>query len=244
MDWTKAKTIIIIALLCTNLFLLFTYGKDRFRQQRIPEEKTLQKVLKENNIFLKVSVPEKQVKMPVLSVRYEETDPEETARLIREKKYSVEMPGEDRAYREAAEEAIRELGFEREGLSFEKIIQKGNLVTVCYNNTIDQIKIEKSYICCDFRDGILTEVRRHWLDPVETSRRKLETIPAKQALARFINQNEHRDKKIVINRMELVFWLDETSFDGEAPVRDTALPAWKIEYNNGRVKYIYAFEAQ
>jgi hypothetical protein len=47
---------------------------------------------------------------------------------------------------------------------------------------------------------------------------------------------------IVVERIELVYWLDTSSFDGEELIKDTALPAWKIVYNENQSEHIYAYE--
>ena len=47
MDWTKAKTILIVALLATNLFLILTYGLDRLEPEREKRDALL--TILENN---------------------------------------------------------------------------------------------------------------------------------------------------------------------------------------------------
>jgi hypothetical protein len=48
-----------------------------------------------------------------------------------------------------------------------------------------------------------------------------------------------KSEKVVIKDMYMVYWID--SYDVEADILyDTALPAWRIEYGNGKVKFISA----
>jgi hypothetical protein len=48
--------------------------------------------------------------------------------------------------------------------------------------------------------------------------------------------------KIYVEGLSLVYWLDSSVFDAESPVTDTAFPAWKITYNNGKIQHILAWE--
>ena len=57
-----------------------------------------------------------------------------------------------------------------------------------------------------------------------------------------MSQIENKEKEIVVESIELVYWLDTSSFDGEELIKDTALPAWKIVYNKNQNEHIYAYE--
>ena len=47
---------------------------------------------------------------------------------------------------------------------------------------------------------------------------------------------------ILVEDMELVYWLNPSDYEGETAISDTALPAWKITYNDGQVKHIPAYK--
>jgi hypothetical protein len=50
------------------------------------------------------------------------------------------------------------------------------------------------------------------------------------------------NEKILIRDIALVYWLDSSVFDAESPITDTAFPAWKITYNNGKAARFMAWE--
>ncbi|MPN35901.1 hypothetical protein SDC9_183403 [bioreactor metagenome] len=91
------------------------------------------------------------------------------------------------------------------------------------------------------KDGKITDFRRFWLDPGEMSDSEKEVIPAAAALIKFMSENAGEDK-IYVQDISLVFWLDSSAFNAESPVTDTAFPAWKITYNDGKVRYVTAWE--
>ena len=88
MDWTKAKTILIIALIITDIFLIATYvQKDDNGELR--NEKALLSVLEENQIFIGIErIPEKHEDMPTLSAEYRSVTQEEVEALIESTDFS------------------------------------------------------------------------------------------------------------------------------------------------------------
>jgi hypothetical protein len=112
---------------------------------------------------------------------------------------------------------------------------------VIYKNYINEIAIEDSIIICTIRDGKIAEFERYWLNPVEVNDIEKEIISADTALIKFMSENT-TGEKIYVHDIDLVYWLDSSAFNTEAPVTDTAFPAWKITYNRGKTQYILAWE--
>lgn len=78
MDWTKAKNILIIALLVTNLIIGLTYYamiREKREEWAIQAQNTAA-YLSELGVPLETDIPDKPLKMPVLFVRFEPSDPE------------------------------------------------------------------------------------------------------------------------------------------------------------------------
>ena len=243
MDWTKAKTILIVALIVTNVFLIFTYGVNNLVQTEPASEKVLISVLANNNITLATEVPEKHGKMTVLNIEYSVFDKEKVNKSIYQGKYNVEMGNDTK------EELIRisDLFLKDNGLYSDYVVlqgveKQGKGFVVKYKNEIDGITIEESYIYCYFENGKLKSIDSYWLEAKNLGDSKKNTISASEALVIFMSQIENQGEDIVIERIELVYWLDTSSFDGEELIKDTALPAWKIVYNENQSKHIYAFE--
>jgi len=82
MDWAKAKSILIIAFIITNLFLGYNIWKDSeakddtyiVSDERINDIKA---ILQEKNIIVKADVPKEIIQLPKLTVKYEIYDRDE-----------------------------------------------------------------------------------------------------------------------------------------------------------------------
>ena len=242
MDWTKAKTILIVALLLTNLFLVFTYAFNKAEDQADKEE-VLLSVLQKNNIELKTEIPQKPGKLPVLSVEYSGTQNSAMESTLREREFVLEgnMVREEELIR-VADMFLAESGMTGDNILLDKVELKQGIWMVSYKNQVEDISVEESYIRCYFKNGALYFAESYWLEPKSFSQKKRDVISASEALVIFMSQLPTKEEKIIIEAIELVYWLDSASFNGERWVTDTALPAWKIMYNGDQKKHIYAYD--
>lgn len=242
MDWTKAKSILIVALIVTNLVLIFTYVfKDDILEST--DETVLSDtiaLLESKNIFVDTDIPEKQSRMPVLTVEYSTMNQELVENLLLNQKVQQMSKLSDNDIIHMAEEFINNCGYLNENVKFESIERANGKFIVTYKNYINEIAIEDSYIICTISDGKIEEIQRYWLNPVEFGKTKKEIIPAVAALLKFMSDN-NKEEKILVEEISLVYWLDSSSFNTESPISDTAFPAWKITYNHGKIKYIMAY---
>ena len=73
MDWTKAKTILIIALLITNIIIGYTYSEKlkEAEAQQIEQAISTREFLAQLGIEVETDIPAKPLKKPVLFVRFE-----------------------------------------------------------------------------------------------------------------------------------------------------------------------------
>ena len=100
-----------------------------------------------------------------------------------------------------------------------------------------------------FKDGIIMDLSRQWVKPVEEGSGKLVITEPVTALLSFIDIiGEERsngtladDDTVIVESIRLVYYVDKDSVSGNI-LYDTAFPSWRIEYNGGRIKYISAFE--
>ena len=74
MDWTKAKTILIIALLITNNYIGYSYNEKlkEAEKQQIAQAISTEAFLEQLGINVQADIPTKPLKKPVLFVRFEE----------------------------------------------------------------------------------------------------------------------------------------------------------------------------
>lgn len=92
MDWSKAKNILIVAFIITNIFLIYHIGKDIFYSNdlRLISDEYINDVenhLAEYGITIREEIPKEIFSMPVLVVRYENFDHEATAEQFLGKGY-------------------------------------------------------------------------------------------------------------------------------------------------------------
>jgi len=243
MDWTKAKSILIMALLITNLVLIGTYffQNNRFgNDEKMMQEATI-KLLEEKNIFVETDIPERHKRMPKLTVQYDKLDENFIQQQLVNQKPLGTPDRTDENLIAMADRFIEDCGLMTENVTFESIERKGDQISITYKNYINNIAIEDSYIICIIQDGKIADFRRYWLNPVETNDIDKEVIPAAAALIKFMSGNTE-EEKIHVQDISLVYWLDSSVFDAESPVTDTAFPAWKITYNGGKIQHILAWE--
>jgi len=245
MNWSKAKTILILALIITDVFLILAYGDFGFTGGGFKDNKALADFLAQKGIFVNAAIiPVKHDDMPVLFVQNEDGCTDRMRALLSESSLQKVTGGKDEDYMKAADSFIKSSGPGFESAVFKSVERSGDEVLVTYKNVIRGITIEKSDMTCVFKGGILADVNCAWLKAVNFNNKKQKTISAAQGLLLFMMQNEGK-KDIHIDSMDMIYWLDDSGIDIETAVSaDTALPVWKIVYDGGEVSYIDAFDHQ
>ncbi len=235
MDWTKAKTILIMALLITNIFLVSLYAlfKGGNGSEDILFEETIN-LLNEKQIYIKGDLPSEKLKMPVLSVEYDQWDDEQIDKKL------LDQEVQDRTALEIVEGFLKDYGVWSESIVLDMVEEDEDSTRVSFRNEYEGIPIEDSYISATVEGGKITEIDRLWLNPLSKGKSKKATISASAALIELMRSKDSRTT-IVVERMEMVYWLDPSDYIGETAISDTALPAWKITYNGGKVKYVPAY---
>lgn len=254
MDWTRAKTILIIALLLTNCLLGGLYYQQYMKNNAVYESEVRDTLefLENHRIYLDTEIPEKIRKMPVLTVRYEDTDWDKVQEVLAEQETDgIGDPDSmtEEALRKLCDAVLDRCGFVEDTLVYDSCRIDGRQAEVHYDNIYDDVALEKSGILCKVEDGKVTEIERHWIQPIEYGKTRQRVIPAADALIQFATdwvKKKSEDTggtlpdEIHIEEIELVYWLNPAveSSDG---VEDTALPAWRITYNGDEETFIDAF---
>ena len=246
MDWAKAKTIMIVALLATNLILLLSYGViqnpalQKNNDQYLIETMNL---LEKNKIFVNTAIPEHHEKMPVLFVKYDQ--PEDEKDKLKETLNSqvIKQGSEDPVLdaRNQAEQVLEELGWLDQSVVFSEIKKEGNGYQIHYRNQINNLPLEESTLDVTVVRGRVTEVDRSWLLPLGYGEGKKEIMTAAAALLKLINEKDPVER-IDVEEIQLVYWLDPAGFGAENTVSDTAFPAWKITNAKGETRYYNAYQ--
>jgi len=240
MNWSKAKTILIIALIITNGFLILTYGNFGAKSESFRDTAALSEFLAEKSIYVDAgAIPLQNRDMPVLYV-YNEAGNCEALSLISSGSERRAGGTGDEDYKRAADSFIREFGQKYGTAVFYGLTREGDSVRVVYGNAVHDVTIEESYLICVFKNGVLTDVECDWLEVVSVPGKPQETVSASQSLLLFMAQAEI-GAGIYIDGIEMVYWLDRSVELGAPVSEDTALPVWKITFNGGDFSYIDAF---
>lgn len=95
MDWSKAKSLLIIGFIVTNIFLIYNIQSEIFKRNEIQivNNKYLNNVkqyLNDNGIKLNTHIPEEVIALPILVVKYKNFDSEKMAEGLLGKGYNKE----------------------------------------------------------------------------------------------------------------------------------------------------------
>jgi hypothetical protein len=239
MDWTKAKNILIVALLVTNLVLLCAYVLRENRRADADDDATLRRILTEYNVFLETEMPKQPAPMPVLYVQPETEDSARVAKALAEQKPILNADRE--TVLDAANTVLESCGILTENTKPPAQFETdGEKTVIRYRNVFEDIPIEESYIICTIEGGRVAELSRKWYTPLELHDKKGEIIGPTEALMQLLPEKPE-EETIIVRNMELVYRVDPGRPGGESPVGDTALPAWKITDSTGSVVYIAAY---
>lgn len=268
MDWSKAKNILIVAFIITNIFLIYHIEKDMFNREALEARsegkiKEVVHILKERNIGVDTDVPMEVMTLPVLEVEYKTYDlseiqnlfdPEAEVTLLNnnkvihyEKAYTpVGMePVSEKKARQVAEKFIANHGFNDGSFVYWKGTSADNGYELLFKQKYKGRILENGHMTITVVNNEVVKFDRIWLNPLKLSMNKVDVIPAPKALLKLMEREEYLETEINITNIDLVYWVDlsQNSFTSWEDVESaTAIPAWRIEIDNGEVTLIPAFD--
>ena len=234
MDWTKAKTILIVALLLANAFLIFTCASANKSEQIAINEEELIVLLENKNIFIETEIPHE-----ALTIMHTEFSKEEIEALIA----SVDPISDGKSqddYLQAVEEFFGYLGFPSEYVEFTYMEKNKDITTLFFKTRVNGIDVDVSDIKCVFEGNKIKEIDGNIFWPKEFLKKKIDTSSAVEALLSFFSEWSG-DEGAIISKIELVYWIGDEYNENIDYLSVTALPAWKITYDEGKKIYIDAF---
>lgn len=241
MDWNKAKNIILVVLILTNIFLLVTYcvvKKDGSNSSDSDVYKYTMNVLEENNIYYEGDIYSGTLKMYPLTVSYGKYDRDIVDNAIKNSRKLSESSRSEADYRKIADEFLERCGFMSDNVHLEKVVSDGTSAVVEYENYYENTPVQECYMKVYFNDGKITDFDRKWMEVIDKGEAKVELTAQLSALLKFMTEMD-KQERINVYDMDIVYWIDNYDVEGDV-LYDTALPAWRIKYNDGEVKYISA----
>ncbi|QZY55150.1 two-component system regulatory protein YycI [Crassaminicella profunda] len=262
MDWGKAKNILIIAFIITNVFLIYNIEKDLFMESAasMVKEKNIKDVitiLDEKNIKVEAEVPRTILELPLLNVEYETYDQkklkekfyvEDNHKIIKYENYDKKPYMKDLNEKEALREAenfITKYGFMRNDAIYWETKEDGEQYHILFKQKYKKSFLENSYMRVTVSTSGVNKFERMWLKPLNTDKNKKEIIPATKALLKSMKDMENLQGEIVIKNMDLGYWFDPSYIsltNSENIKSGTAVPAWRILLNDGQTIFISAYE--
>ncbi|TCO77934.1 two-component system regulatory protein YycI [Marinisporobacter balticus] len=271
MDWGKAKNILIIALVITNVFLIYNIEKDMFESNisSMVKEENIQDVLmilEENNIKVKAEVPRTVLELSVLNVEYEiyeeeklekifnkEEDTQIDLSVINNKIIRYENDNEnmiiqdlnEKKAKDEAEAFISKYGFMTNDVDYWETTQDIDGYHVLFKQKYQDRFLEYSYMQVTVNRLGIKKFERMWLKPLDTDSNKKEIIPATKALLKCMYFLNTSDEEVVIKDVALGYWFDPSHIsltNSENIKSGTAFPAWRILLEDGQTKFVAAYE--
>ncbi|MBQ3107139.1 MAG: hypothetical protein IJC68_00815 [Firmicutes bacterium] len=242
MDWARAKNIVIIALVITNLFLLVIYGGKMFlnaRQEENLYEDTM-RLLEARDILLDAELPEEQGKMAVLTVDTVEFNVKKLDILLGQETALPENRRSQRELEGAAENFLHKAGLWQTGTYPTEFEEMGDRLFITYGIKINEVPLEGPELYCLMQDGKVGSVAGFWVSTSALGQSARETISPVEALLLFAGQQARRAGAIRITDIRMVYWIDREAMEQGETVSDTAFPYWKITYTGGE-SYINAY---
>ena|GEM_PF-2837050 len=241
MDWAKAKTIIIIALVVLNVFLCLSFGV--FREPFRPEEADsdlladTMTLLETRGIDVKSDLPSAAGAHSIVTVDRIALSESRINRLIaRETALEPEERTEENI-RAKAQSFLEELGVWNENTYISKYEVGGDgSILLTFGSKVNGIPLELSNLYCYVSGGKIAVVIGVWMIGHETGEKPRETISPTDALLAFagdVPRPRDAEGELVplhVTNMEMVYHFDSDSMANGLTVSDTAFPYWKFTY--------------
>ena len=241
MDWAKAKTILIIALIALNVFLVVSFGV--FREPITPEETSddltaeMATLLEARSIDMKTDLPAAAGARSFVTVDRIALSERTINRLIAKESALAPEERNEENIRAKAQAFLEELGVWNENTFIAKYEVGGDgSVLLTFGSMVDGIPLELSNLYCYVSGGKIAVVIGVWMIGHETGETARETITPIDALLSFAGDvPRSRDAQgdlvpLHITKMEMVYHFDSDSMANGLTVSDTAFPYWKFTY--------------
>lgn len=266
MDWAKAKSVLIIAFIITNIILGYNLyidkiktNKDVFFQQEYIED--LNKLLKTKNIKVDCDLPTDIPKLSILHVKYETLEDRnfrhdfpKTNRLevIGNKKiiYTGKVFLRSFSKNEVkiqSEKFINNHNFNKNSY-LKYITKKNSYFEVVYSGEYKEYYLDESYMKFKFYPNGDVIFERLWLIPIKENNQKKQVITSVESI---MNSFDNLNENSTVQEIKLVYCfikLDKNmgklaeNMDLERTKAATAYPAWRIKTNDNKYYYTPAFD--
>lgn len=262
MDWGKAKSILIVALLITNIFFLFTYIQLDEEQKETLKGSNVVELLEKHGITIETTLPSWHSECGLLEIEYLEiknsklTIPQSarapfdigdelpelsTAALQNERVKNL--------YLKDAKQVLKYLNVAEEGYEFTEYsadIESGDdaegaaavNAELKFEAVYNDMPVDGLYFILRYRNANLIDIEYKWYKSLHESR-KYVIIPPEAALVKFMG--DFGGKKAAVEDIRMIYKVGSAPAGTEPALSDTAAPVWRITLKSGEVFEVDGF---
>lgn len=252
MDWSKSKTILIIAFILTNIVLgynlyinVFRYdSQDIFSNRSISN---LNKLLNTKNISINTQIPKETPSLSTLSIKYEDLSKSdldsifkgnglykiENKNIIYNGKCDIKAFNIDECTL-FTKKFLKKYNFD-EDTYLKATVKKEDSIEIIYTGKYKDYFLEESYMKFTFYSNEDFLFERLWIVPIEEKKQKKRVIASVDAIMSAYSQ---MPKDSVINEIKLGYYFESNNMDIE---QGDIGPVWRLKVNNEYI-YIKAFD--
>ncbi|MBS4538505.1 hypothetical protein GOQ27_08515 [Clostridium sp. D2Q-11] len=135
---------------------------------------------------------------------------------------------------------VRDKGFSTEDYVLSEMRKNDDSYYLVYSKKYKDTIIEKSYMKFTIYSSRVVNFERLWIEPIKEKKNNIDLRPATDSLLKLLSQKEIYGKNI--EDIILCYYFDPTDtkvYDFREPRSGDAIPAWKIEFTDGTIKYLY-----
>ncbi|MEJ8552772.1 two-component system regulatory protein YycI [Tepidibacter sp. Z1-5] len=252
MDWSKSKTILIIAFILTNIVLgynlyinVFRYdSQDIFSDSSI---NNLNKLLSTKNISINTQIPKEIPSLSTLSIKYEDLSKSDLDAVFKGSglykiqnkhiMYNGKSDINDFDINECTsftKKFLKKYNFD-DDTYLKSTINKQDCIEIIYTGKYKDYFLEDSYMKFVFYDNKDFLFERLWIVPIEEKKQKKRVISSVEAIMSAYSQ---MPKDSVINEIRLGYYFESNNMDIE---QGDIGPVWRLKVNNEYI-YIKAFD--
>lgn len=240
MDWSKAKNVMIVALIFTNIFLIYACIEKYYEKSAVTDSKNFISALSQHGIVMEIKTPEAKEKLPVLSLSYSDPVGSNIKAVLKHSDFEVKNLKDKNEYKDMANKFMENMGFSMMDFVCGNVELNETNVKVPYISTYDGYSIYTEPLYVVFKNGKISGLDGKITIGVPASKRQVSIISPEKAILIFMSEQTKNKKKTVIKDMQLVFWVNNENVDENELVLDTAFPAWRITYDDDKIDYIEA----
>lgn len=235
MDWSRAKTILIVIFLVLNIFLIYNLAADESKVVTISQKDIIdvQTILKRSNIELKAQVPNKIKSKSFLKV---EDAPNMKFTINNEPKDNVKGFNQKKIEK-YVETYLKSKDIFPEYAQVSNFTKDNNGYEIKYKQVFRDNEIFRSYMNIKLSEKGVTSIESHWFNPVGFIDDVKDIKTPLEALLVFA-KDAGGEVKITIDDISLGYYLSDDIQNASV----SAVPVWRIKASDGSIYYYNAYE--